>query len=89
MADLMKALRGELNDCTCMAHSSSECACSAVWPEGVADEAADEIERLRASLSECVAVMEKNIYPKPDVGPGHPYSVLCRARDLTSDKVDA
>lgn len=38
-------------------------------------------ERLVDALEKCVGVMEKNIYPKPDVGPDHPYSVLREARE--------
>ena len=45
--DLIKALRGELNNCECHAYSRSECGCDAVWPEEVVNQAADEIEQLR------------------------------------------
>ena len=51
--DLIKALRGELIDCDCAAHSYSECCCaSAIWPEQVTGEAADTIESLHAELTE-------------------------------------
>lgn len=48
------------------------------------------IMRLQALLAEVEAVMAKNIYPKPDVGPEHPWSVLQRVRaalpSLTKEK---
>lgn len=48
------------------------------------DEAAMEkrIAELEAVLAECVAVMSRSIYPKPDAPDDHPWSVLKRAREL-------
>lgn len=41
---------------------------------------ADSHYALVEALGECISVMEKNIYPKPDAPEDHPYSVLERAR---------
>ena len=41
-----------------------------------------QIDQLKYALGQCIKVMEKNIYPKPDVKPDHPFAILCRARDL-------
>ena len=40
---------------------------------------ANNAKALADALAECVAVMQRNITPKPDVGEDHPYSVLKRA----------
>lgn len=40
------------------------------------------IEVLEVALSECVSVMSRSIYPKPDVSEDHPWAVLSRARAL-------
>lgn len=39
-----------------------------------------ERDRLREALEAAERVMSQNIYPKPDVGPEHPYSVLLQVR---------
>lgn len=36
---------------------------------------------LYAALEAAEAVMSTHVYPKPDVGPEHPYAVLCRMRE--------
>ncbi len=51
--DITQILRGESSkDCECCAWAQFECACGAQWPESVAREAADELDRLRAELAE-------------------------------------
>lgn len=35
---------------------------------------------LLGALEKLTAIAEKSIYPKPDVGPDHPYSILLDAR---------
>ncbi len=48
--DITQILRGESSkDCECCAWAQFECACGAQWPESVAREAADELDRLRAA----------------------------------------
>lgn len=48
---------------------------------------ANNARPLAAALAECIAVMQRNITPKPDVGPDHPYSVLTRA-EAALDKAE-
>lgn len=38
------------------------------------------IADLEAALKDCVRAMSLSIYPKPDAGPDHPWSVLKRAK---------
>jgi len=48
---LVPALRGQLNNCTCGAYGRHECGgCGAIWPEDVTHQAADEIVRLREEV---------------------------------------
>lgn len=47
-----------------------------------------EIARLREALVAAESVMAKNIYPKPDVGPEHPWSVLQNVRAALKEKAD-
>lgn len=50
--DITDILRGKSSkDCQCCAYGACECACDVTWPEQVAVEAADEIDRLRAELA--------------------------------------
>jgi hypothetical protein len=49
----------------------------------------DRIEQLEAVLAEAEAVMSKNIQPKPDVGPDHPWAVLQRVRAALKEQADA
>lgn len=49
------------------------------WADADAD-----VTRLKAILADAERVMAPNIYPKPDVGPEHPYSVLQRIRAALS-----
>lgn len=37
---------------------------------------------MRTALRDLIAVCERNIYPKPDADPDHPWSVLQRARAI-------
>lgn len=41
---------------------------------------ARRIAELEAALRDCERVMARAIYPKPDAGHDHPWSVLSRAR---------
>jgi len=50
-----------------------------LWSER-ARAAEAEHDRLREALREAERVVDKFIYPKPDVGPDHPYSALKRIR---------
>lgn len=45
-------------------------------------EAPSRIDALETALAECVAVMSRCFYPRPDVSDDHPWSVLSRARAL-------
>lgn len=59
--DITDILRGKSSkDCQCCAYGACECACDVTWPEQVAVEAADEIDRLRAELAEAVESRNDN-----------------------------
>lgn len=44
--------------------------------------AAHDFDEILSALIQCVDVMGRSIYPKPDVADDHPWSVLERARAL-------
>ena len=71
--DITQILRGESSkDCECCAWAQFECACGAQWPESVAREAADELDRLRAANARLQAwhdaVVAARVVDAVDVG---------------------
>ena len=51
--DIVTRLRnGHGEGCSCFARCYCECGCDAIWAEHCTTEAADEIERLRAELTQ-------------------------------------